>query len=237
MPAFDRLVVEGLSLRDLHQLLQERLGLVLPLPTLRTVHETAQGNPFFALELARALDQGGVAGAIVRVPDSLHELVAARVRTVPTKARTALLAAAALADPTLALIGAVAGDDSESALGPAVEAELVTIVGGRVRFTHPLLAAAAYSAAGPAERRSVHAALATRVRPEERARHLALAASGPERRRCGCAGRSGEHGARPRGAERGRGTARGSSSIDSVGLGRRSAPPDNRGGESPLRGG
>ena len=179
LPAFERLAIEGLSLRELHQLLQERLGLVLPLPTLRTVHETAQGNPFFALELARALDQGGVAGAPVRVPDSLHELVAARVMAVPKEARTALLAAAALADPTLELIGAAAGDDSESALGPAVEAELVTIVGGRVRFTHPLLAAAAYSGAGPTERRSVHAALATRVRPEERARHLALAAIGP----------------------------------------------------------
>ena len=179
LPAFGRLAVEGLSLPALHRLLQERLGLVLPRPTLRTVHETAQGNPFFALELARALDEDRVAGAAVRVPDSLHELVVAQVTTVPKGARAALLAAASLADPTLELIGAVTGGDGASALGPAVEAELVTIAGGRVRFTHPLLAAAAYSAAGPAERRDVHAALATHVRPEERARHLALAALGP----------------------------------------------------------
>lgn len=179
LPEYRRLAVGGLSLPELHRLLQDRLGVVLPRPTLRTVHATAQGNPFFALELARALDDGHVAGAAVPLPDSLHELVVARVTTVPEEARAALLVAAALADPTLELIGSVTGGDGASALQPAVAAELVTIAGGRVRFTHPLLAAAAYSTAGPAERRNVHAALATRVRPEERARHLALAADGP----------------------------------------------------------
>jgi DNA-binding CsgD family transcriptional regulator len=181
LPGFGRLAVKGLSLPALHRLLQERLGVVLPRPTLRTVHETAQGNPFFALELARALEVGHVVGAAVHVPDSLHDLVVARVTTVPEQTRTALLVAAALGDPTLELIGAVTQADGGSALGPAVEGELVTVAGGRVRFTHPLLAAAAYGAAGSAERRDVHAALATRVRdPVERARHLALAAVGPD---------------------------------------------------------
>ncbi len=181
LPGFGRLRVEGLSLAALHRLLQERLAVVLPRPTLRTVHETARGNPFFALELARALGTGHAAGAAVRIPDSLHELVSARVTTLPKKTRTALLAAAALGDPTLELIGAVTGGDGAAELGPAVAGELVTVVGGRVRFTHPLLAAAASGAAGPAERRQVHALLATRVRdPVERARHLALAAVGPD---------------------------------------------------------
>ena len=181
LPGFGRLAVEGLSLQELHRLLQERLGLALPRPALRTVHETARGNPFFALELARALDRGHLLGAAVRVPDSLHELVVARVTAVPKDARTALLAAAALGDPTLELIDAVTGGDGVAALEPAVQGELVALDAGRVRFTHPLLAAAAYSAVGPAERRDVHAALATRVRdPEERARHLALAAVGPD---------------------------------------------------------
>ena len=114
------------------------------------------------------------------MPDSLHELVVARVAAVPAETRAALLAAAALADPTPALVGAVIGGDGAVALGPAVDADLVTVGSGRVRFTHPLLAAAAYADAGPAERRDVHAALAIHVRPEERARHLALAADGPD---------------------------------------------------------
>ena len=176
LPAFGRLAVEGLSLEQLHHLLQDRLGVVLPRPMLRTVHRTAAGNPLFALELARALDEGHAAG----VPDSLHELVVARVAAVPAETRAALLAAAALADPTPALVGAVIGGDGSAALGPAADADLVTVGSGRVRFTHPLLAAAAYADADPAARRDVHAALATHVRPEERARHLALAAEGPD---------------------------------------------------------
>ena len=179
LPAFGRLAVEGLSLEDIHRLVQDRLGIVLPRPALRTVHATAGGNPLFALELARTLPEGHTAGAPVRVPDSLHELVVARVTAVPAEARAAMLAAAALADPTLALVGAATGGDGAAALGPAVEAELVTVGDGRIRFTHPLLAAAAYANAGPAERRDVHTALAAHVRPEERARHLALAADGP----------------------------------------------------------
>ncbi len=181
LPGFGRLAVGGMSLPSLHRLLQERVGLVLSRPALRTVHETARGNPFFALELARAEgDRRDVHLAVEPLPPSLHELVAARVTAVPEQTRTAMLAAAALADPTVALIDSVTGGDGASALGPAVEAELVTVVGGRVRFTHPLLAAAAYGAAGPADRRDIHAALAVHVRPEERARHLALAAAGPD---------------------------------------------------------
>ena len=176
LPGFGRLAVEGLSLEQLHGLLQSRLGVVLPRPALRRIHRTAAGNPLFALELGRALQEGHAGG----VPDSLHELVVARVAAVPAETRAALLAAAALADPTPALVGAVIGGDGAAALGPAVEADLVTVGSGRVRFTHPLLAAAAYADAGPAERRDVHAALALHVRPEERARHLALAAEGPD---------------------------------------------------------
>jgi ATP/maltotriose-dependent transcriptional regulator MalT len=182
LPRFDRLSVGNLSLSALHRLLQDRLGLVLARPALRTVHETSRGNPFFALELARAADERRDAQlAVEPLPPSLHELVAARIATMPRRTRAAMLVAAALADPTLELIGAVTGDDGAASLAPALKAELVTVASGRVRFTHPLLTAAAYGAAGPSERRDVHAALAARVRdPEERARHLALAAVGPD---------------------------------------------------------
>jgi DNA-binding CsgD family transcriptional regulator len=49
-----------------------------------------------------------------------------------------------------------------------------------VSFEHPLLASAAYAAADPSQRRDMHRRLARLVRdPEERARHLAEAATGP----------------------------------------------------------
>ena len=58
----------------------------------------------------------------------------------------------------------------------------MTLEDERVRFTHPLLASLCYEQAPPWKRRAVHARLATLVEdPEERARHLALAADGRRR--------------------------------------------------------
>ena len=63
----------------------------------------------------------------------------------------------------------------------AIEAGVLELDGERVRFTHPLLADATYKAIPLDERHALHARLATIVHDEEsRARHLALAASGPD---------------------------------------------------------
>jgi DNA-binding CsgD family transcriptional regulator/tetratricopeptide (TPR) repeat protein len=183
-PRYAELTVGPLELDHVHSLLQERLGIVLPRPTLRALHESSGGNPFFALELARASAERAAAhvpGEAAAVPRTLQELVGARVAALPDETRTALLAAAALADPTLELMEAATGLDAARALGPAVAAEVVAVGAGRVQFTHPLLAAASYAAAGPAARRDVHADLAGLVSDaEQRARHLALAAPGPD---------------------------------------------------------
>ena len=68
-----------------------------------------------------------------------------------------------------------------SALAAGEEAGLVEVAAdGRIAFSHPLYASAVYSSAPVARRREAHRALAGMVDdPEERARHLALAASGP----------------------------------------------------------
>ena len=50
-----RVVVDPLSLGALHELLRNRAGARLTRPTVVRVHETSAGNPFFALELVRAL--------------------------------------------------------------------------------------------------------------------------------------------------------------------------------------
>ena len=83
-----------------------------------------------------------------------------------------------MGQPTLAMVNAVAGDD---VLAAAEGAQIVDIRDGVVAFAHPLLASGAYAATDPATRRALHAAIAERVsEPEERARHLALAATGPD---------------------------------------------------------
>ncbi len=58
--AFERLPLEPLSVGAIHRLLSERLSLNLPRPSLVRVHEAAGGNPFYALELGRALIDGTI---------------------------------------------------------------------------------------------------------------------------------------------------------------------------------
>jgi DNA-binding CsgD family transcriptional regulator len=184
LPACAELEVGPLGSDELHTLIQSRLGAALPRPVLRRVHASSGGNPFYALELARALGSGAPAhghAEVAPLPPTLRELVGARVSALPGETRSALLAAAAAPDPTLALVEQAVALDAATALEPAFAAEIVQVAAGRVRFTHPLLAAAAYDLAGPAARRDVHARLAALVDDvEERARHLAFAAPGPD---------------------------------------------------------
>ena len=98
-----------------------------------------------------------------------------RVRRLPPATRAALLRVAALNRPTTALV-----DPAD--LAPA-EADALVQVGfdGRISFSHPLFGAAVYCDATTCDRRVVHASLAAVVTdPEERARHEALASTGPD---------------------------------------------------------
>src|SRR5439155_38412 len=63
----------------------------------------------------------------------------------------------------------------------AADSGVLELDGSLVRFVHPLLASVCYQAAPLWRRRAVHRLLAGAVsEPEERARHLALAAQGPD---------------------------------------------------------
>jgi DNA-binding CsgD family transcriptional regulator len=178
--------VGPLSLGACHSLLHRRLGRPFPRPLLRRLHATAGGNPFFALELAQALERGGIEpelGAPLPVPGSLRELLRERLQALPRAVTETLLAAAALSSPTLPVLERASGARGEATanLEAAAVAGVVLLEGDRVRFSHPLLASAVYSAAGPAERRALHRRLAPLILdPEERARHLALAAEEPD---------------------------------------------------------
>jgi DNA-binding CsgD family transcriptional regulator len=174
-----------LSTSALHHVIRLHLGHVFPRPTLRRIVDTSDGNPFFALELARALIDAGVhpgAAEPLPVPDTLAMLVARRLERPPARARRVLLFAAVTAAPTVELLArAVGRADVDDALVRAEQARIVECHEGRVRFTHPLLAAAVEASATPAIRREVHARLSTLVAaPEERARHLALATARPD---------------------------------------------------------
>jgi DNA-binding CsgD family transcriptional regulator len=164
-------VLEGIIKREIRQSLAR--------PTLVRVAGMCQGNPFYAVEIARELARVGIpkGAAPLPVPSELQGLLRSRMSRLPAETREALLVAACASQPTTAFV------DLES-IGPAEEAGIVAVADdGRVRFTHPLLAAAVVASSSRARRRAVHLRLAeTLDDAEERARHLASAATGPDER-------------------------------------------------------
>jgi DNA-binding CsgD family transcriptional regulator len=182
--AVERLPVGPLSLGSLFQLLRDRLGLELSRPELVHLYEVTGGNAFFALELGRDLaTERPVSGRPLRVPGTLRQLLGERLDGLPAETRGVLLAAAALARPTVAVLAAAQGDSERvtDALERAARAGVLEVEAGRVRFAHPLLASVCYEDAPPWSRRAAHRLLAAAVGDdEERARHLALAAERPD---------------------------------------------------------
>jgi DNA-binding CsgD family transcriptional regulator len=177
----DVVPIGPLSLGATHELLKRRLGTSIPRRLLVRVHETAGGNPFFALEVGRVVvERDNRASDPLPVPDDLAELVLRRVRRLRPSTQEALLVVAAAGQPDARLLAAVL-DDASDALDEAKDAGLLREDGHRFAPSHPLYGAAVYSAASRRRRREVHQRLAEVVRePEERARHLALAAAGPD---------------------------------------------------------
>src|SRR5215210_255840 len=176
------LPVGPLSLGALHRVLSDRLDVGLSRPKLRRLRELSGGNPLFALELGRAVQRGAIRLETVEpLPGTLASVVRDRLRLLPPDTRVALRAASALADPTLELVGQAVGGGAADRLAPAVEGHVVELDREHIRFTHPLLASGIYTEASVAERRSLHRRLAELLPDsEERARHLALGAEGPD---------------------------------------------------------
>ena len=173
----------SLEAADLDRLLVTRLDTRLSEQSLRRLHDRTGGNPFFALEIGRALRQRGDRTTDdVPIPASLHELVRDRLALLDRPAREATEIAAALLRPTVELIDAVRGScDSAAAIEAAAAAGIVELDGDRVRFAHPLLASITYAQIPPGQRLALHARLAEFVKdPEERGRHLALGAEHPD---------------------------------------------------------
>jgi DNA-binding CsgD family transcriptional regulator len=176
----ERLPVGPLSVGALHRLLRGRVGRPFARQTLLRIHEHSGGNPFFALELARVLDEEPDPLQSLPVPETLEELVRARVDALPVRTREALALASALGTPSTSLLER-AGVTAD-ALEPAFRSRVIERDDETVRFTHPLLSSVLYHDLGE-RRRGVHERLAQIVEdPLLRARHLALSRTAPDAR-------------------------------------------------------
>jgi DNA-binding CsgD family transcriptional regulator len=177
--ATESLTLGALSLGAIRRLLTERTGHRVPRAVLNQLYRATDGNPLYALELARfGLDDSSAAPVQrIAVPEPLRALVAERLVALTGATQETLLIAAALADPTVELVRAAGGGSLSEAIGNGA----IELDGERIRFTHSLLASVIYAEA-PADRRlDLHKRLAT-IAPgvEERAWHLALGNGSPD---------------------------------------------------------
>jgi len=141
--------------------------------TVRVIHRRSGGNPFFARELARLLEDEG-AEVLSAVPEGVRDVIRRRVATLPEPARLVLRQASVLGrDVDLDLLIALSGDE-EAVLDAVESAQLKGFVTERgpdeVRFAHDLVLDALYSDVPRSRRSRWHTAVAEeveRTRPDD----------------------------------------------------------------------
>ena len=189
-PGLPALTVEGLADEDARALLTAAIpGHLDERVRDRIVAETG-GNPLGLLELAAGMSEAELAGGFAgppaaSLPGRLQDHYLQRVRALPEPTQRLMLLAAAdptgdatllwRAAPTLGL-----GRDAAA----AADADQLLQIGSHVRFRHPLVRSAAYTAGSPEDRRAAHLTLAeatdAQADPERRVWHLAAAATRPD---------------------------------------------------------
>lgn len=178
--AMARIRLEPLTIGGVHEVISAHFGRSISRQTVLRIHEASGGNPFYAIELARAMTERE-SNAEMTLPTTLAGLVASKIGILDADIRESLLAVACLAAPTVELVSQATGRGIEQCVQGLLVAEargIVTIDRNQLRFTHPLLTAGVYTEATPTQRRAMHRRLACIVdHAELRARHLALAAT------------------------------------------------------------
>ena len=178
----ERVPVAPLGVGPLHHVLRQRFGLSLSRPlVVRLAHESG-GNPLLAIELTRSmlrLPQLPGPTDDLPVTASMQDLVGASLAALPDDAARAVRVIALMSSPRMTDL------DASGITTPTVEiieeAGLVVVDGDRVRFVHPVHAAAVRASIPAGVRRRMHAELAdASTDPDERARHLARSASAPD---------------------------------------------------------
>jgi class 3 adenylate cyclase len=134
----------------------------------RSVVERAEGNPFYAGELVRAvmeqavdtLDRVALAHALAHLPDTVHAAVLARLDLLPPEEREALQLGAvmgrAFGAEAVAVLGRIAASTAAESCRLLVERDLLRPSGEGYAFRHILIREVAYQTLPRAERARLH---------------------------------------------------------------------------------
>ncbi len=176
--------LDGLGVEDTRALVTARGDEPWGEVQLQRYHEATGGNPLAIIEMASDAQRltSAPSGSPLPLTGELLERYSRRIVALPDAARSVLLLAATDSHDLRVLSRAcVAAGCSLQALAPAEASGLVTVTDDGVEFAHPLVRAAAYGAATPADRRAAHRHLAAAT-PEldRRAWHVAEGALGQD---------------------------------------------------------
>ncbi|HEY7141624.1 MAG TPA: sigma 54-interacting transcriptional regulator [Methylomirabilota bacterium] len=130
--------------------------------------DKAEGNPFFLEELSRAVEGAAESDPGPAVPDTIQEVLLARIDRLPDEPRRLLQTAAVVGQEVpLALLRAVWEGELDDSLRELMRLEFVHAKSGGgeplCAFTHSLTRDVAYESLPPARRRVLHGAIARAV--------------------------------------------------------------------------
>lgn len=180
---YDAIPIEPLDEATMASLVRA-LAPGLPARALKVVVARAGGVPLYGVEFARMVQ--GEESELAHIPEGLRSLIAARIDSLPTDVRHALLAASVLgrrfAVATLAAIDpggrGEAGDNTALLVRGellAVDEQPAALPGGHLLFVQELVRDVAYRTLSRAERRALHLAAADYLeqQPDELSESLA----------------------------------------------------------------
>jgi DNA-binding NarL/FixJ family response regulator/type II secretory pathway predicted ATPase ExeA len=175
--ALDEIALESLDEDGTAALLERELGDAPSRPLVRTVHDRAQGLPFFVEELASALAQEGriqpgagglelAEGSEVAVPETVRDAVLLRCGDLSADGRSAAEAAAIAGEAfELEAVVELAG---ENGVGELLELGIIGESGdGRGAFRHALVREALYRDVPWLRRRELHREFGERLEDRE----------------------------------------------------------------------
>src|SRR5215207_587480 len=110
--AMNRIRLNPLGIHDLHAAVSARLRRPFSRPTMGRIHEVSGGNPFYAIELARAIAERAPV-VQTSLPRTLADVVRTRLRGLDPNVHDALLAASCMASPTVELVSRATIDDDD----------------------------------------------------------------------------------------------------------------------------
>ncbi|HET6633911.1 MAG TPA: AAA family ATPase [Streptomyces sp.] len=154
----------------------------LPVRVVNKLHADSGGNPFLALALGGAFTERlPHHWRPAPLPQRVQAVITERLARLSPQVRETLLTAALASRPTTDLLRRAGRAEAARDVGQAAAAGLLITEGGGIRFTPPAVGTVLAEHADAAHRAAVHTALVAVV-PDAagRARHRALAVSGPD---------------------------------------------------------